>query len=467
MARNVAVWLVALTMAGLMMAMALAGAARAQDAVGAWHGTLTTPAGDLRIGVTVVRDAAGALSGTMVSPDQTQQPFPLGDVSADSGKLTFTVPLVRGRYEGTWDPNLQVWTGTWTQGPPLRLALLKGPVAVRNRPQVPPKPYPYAEADVTVQSVPGVTLACSLTTPTGKGPFPGVVMITGSGAQDRNEALLGHQPFLVISDHLTRKGISVLRCDDRGFAKSTGVFGTATSADFALDTEAEAAFLRGQPTIDPRRVGLIGHSEGGMIAPMVATTDPKIAFIVLMAGPGAPIRELMVAQRAAVAKASGADPAATARNEALATKIDAAVLAAKDTASASADAARIIRPEYPNLPEAIIAGLAVPVSTPWYRYFIAYDPRTTLAKVKVPILALDGSKDVQVVSAQNLPAIREATRANKDVTIVELPGLNHLFQTAGTGGPAEYGSIEETLSPMALNLISDWVVRHTAKGAAK
>jgi pimeloyl-ACP methyl ester carboxylesterase len=467
MARNLAVWLVALTLAGMMMGLVLAGAARAQDAAGQWHGMLSTPGGDLRLGITVVRDAAGGLAGTIVSPDQTPQPIPLGEVHADAGKLSFAVPLIHGKYEGSWDPNLQVWTGTFTQGAAMRLVLLKGPVPARNRPQVPAKPYPYKEADVTVASVPGVTLACSLTTPAGKGPFPGVVMITGSGAQDRDEALLGHQPFLVISDHLTRRGVSVLRCDDRGFARSTGVFGTATSFDFADDTEAEANFLRAQPSVDPRRVGLIGHSEGGMIAPIVAVKDPKIAFIVLMAGPGAPIRELMTAQRAAVAKASGVDPAATARNEALVSRLNDAVAAAKDTATARAEAAKIIRTEYPNLPQAIIDGQAAPVSTPWYRAFIAYDPRVALAKVTVPILALDGTKDVQVVSSQNLPAIREATKANKDVTIVELPGLNHLFQTAGTGAPAEYGSIEETVSPVALNLMSDWIVKHTQKGAAK
>ena len=200
-----------------------------------------------------------------------------------------------------------------------------------------------------------------------------------------------------------------------------------------------------------------------MIAPMVAADDPKIAFIVLMAGPGAPIRDLMVAQRAAVAKASGVDPAALARNEALLVKLNAAVAAAKDTASAKSEAERIIRAEYPTLPDAVIAAQAAPLATPWYRSFIAYDPRIALAKVKVPILALDGTKDVQVVSSQNLPAIRDATKTNRDVTIVELPGLNHLFQPATTGSPAEYATIEETVAPVALDLMSDWILQHTRR----
>lgn len=461
--RRLTIWIACLTVAMVMMALVLAGAARAQEASGDWHGALSSPLGDLRIGVTVERDPSGALSGHLTSPDQSPKPIPLANVLAADGKLSFDVPAIHGRYEGTWAADQQAWAGTWTQGPPLKLTLLKGPVSDRKRPQRPAKPYPYAEADVTVASVPGVTLACSLTTPVGKGPFPGVVMITGSGAQDRDEAILGHQPFLVISDHLTRKGISVLRCDDRGFARSTGDFATATTADFAKDTEAEAAFLRARTTIDSRRVGLIGHSEGGMIAPMVAADDPKIAFIVLMAGPGAPIRDLMVAQRAAVAKASGVDPAALARNEALLVKLNAAVAAAKDTASAKSEAERIIRAEYPTLPDAVIAAQAAPLATPWYRSFIAYDPRIALAKVKVPILALDGTKDVQVVSSQNLPAIRDATKTNRDVTIVELPGLNHLFQPATTGSPAEYATIEETVAPVALDLMSDWILQHTRR----
>jgi hypothetical protein len=434
----------------------------APEAAGDWHGTLSTPAGDLRIGLSLNRDTSGALVGTMTSPDQTPQPIALANVVAADGKLSFEVPQIHARYAATWNAATQGWEGTLAQGLSLKLALARGPVQARRRPQVPAKPYPYQEDEVTIPSVAGVTMACSVTTPQGKGPFPGVVMITGSGAQDRDEALLGHRPFLVISDHLTRHGIAVLRCDDRGFAKSTGNFAAATSADFAKDTEAEAAWLRARPGIDAKHVGLIGHSEGGMIAPMVAVSDPKIAFIVLMAGPGAPIPQLMAAQRAAIAAAMGADPAGVARNEAILDQVVPAVIAAPDTASAKAQAQKLIRAAAPNLPESVIAAQAEQLSSPWYRFFLAYDPRVNLAKVKVPILALDGTKDTQVVASQNLPAIREATKANKDVTIVELEGLNHLFQTAVTGGPAEYASIEETVSPKALDLMTGWIIKHTA-----
>jgi pimeloyl-ACP methyl ester carboxylesterase len=345
------------------------------------------------------------------------------------------------------------------------LALI-APVAARGAEPVaqePVKPYPYLDASVKVASVPGVRLACTLTTPRGKGPFPGAVLITGSGAQDRNEAFQNHRPFLILADDLTRRGVAVLRCDDRGFAKSTGDFPSATSLDFADDTEAEAAFLRAQRGIDPNRVGLIGHSEGGMIAPMVAARDPKIAFIVLMAGPGAPIRELMTAQREAVGRASGVDPAKIAKDDAALAKVDQAIADAPSSGAAEAAVNRIMPADMPGMPAGAVGLQAKFLSSPWYRFFIAYDPRIALSRVRVPILAINGSKDTQVVASLNLPAIAEATKANGDVTIVELPGLNHLFQTAGTGAPSEYGQIPETLAPAALSTIGDWVVTHTRR----
>lgn len=335
------------------------------------------------------------------------------------------------------------------------------------RAQEPAKPYPYREEEVSVASAQGVRLACTLTVPAVHGPFPAVVLITGSGAQDRDEARPNHRPFLVLADHLTRRGIGVLRCDDRGFARSTGDFVSATSADFAVDTQAEAAWLRARSGVDAAHVGLIGHSEGGMIAPMVAARDPKIAFIVLMAGPGAPIRDLMAAQRAAVARVNGVDPATAARNVAEMTRLDIAVAEAKDAYAAEAAVTRIMQAETPGMPAGAIGLQAKYLSSPWYRFFVAYDPQVELAKVKVPILALDGDKDVQVVSSQNLPAIRAATQANSDVTTLELPGVNHLFQTASTGSPSEYNQIQETVAPIALTTISDWIARHTGKGASR
>jgi hypothetical protein len=287
-------------------------------------------------------------------------------------------------------------------------------------------------------------------------------MIAGSGAHDRDETIFDHKPFAVIADRLTRDGIAVLRMDKRGSAKSTGDFASATDDDFAVDTAAEVAFLRTRADIDPARIGLIGHSEGGLVAPKVAAKDPRIAFIVLMAGPGVPLSEVLRAQRAALAPAMGWNPQQIKKAQAMFDHVAAAMRGSKDEAEAKARALKVIRAEGGDLIAAPGAAdaLADQVSSGWLRDLLDYDPRPTLAKVKCPILALNGSKDGQVPPEQNLPAIRAATRGNPDVTIVELPGLNHLFQTANTGAVGEYADIEETIAPIALDTMSTWIRKH-------
>jgi len=437
----------------------LADAARAQEAVGDWHGVLKAGGVELRIGVAIKPGAGGGLTGSLTSPDQGEEVIPLQDVRMDQGKLSFAAPMVRGRYEADWDPALSVWNGRWTQASPLPLILTKGPVPTQARPQLPAKPYPYREEEVAFDSAPGVKLAGTLTLPAGKGPFPVAVLITGSGPQDRDEALLGHRPFLVLADNLTRSGVAVLRYDDRGVAKSTGSFQAATGSDFAVDAAAAVRFLRQRKDIDPARVGLIGHSEGGMIAPMVAAKDPKIAFVVLLAGPGVPSTQLMAAQRAAVGKVLGAPPEALARNEVLAGGIDSLLATTTDWEGAKIEMTRRLgqAAATAGMPADQAVARNAMLFTAWYREFIAYDPRPNLAALRMPVLAINGANDVQVVASQNLPAIREALKANPDATVEALPGLNHLFQTSATGAPADYGRIEETFAPAALTQISDWV----------
>lgn len=334
-----------------------------------------------------------------------------------------------------------------------------------KRPQTPKPPFPYRTEEVVVQSAPGVRLAGTLTLPQGKGPFPAAVMITGSGAQDRDETILGHKPFAVIADRLTRDGIAVLRVDDRGFAGSTGDFASATDDDFAVDAASNVAFLRSRPDIDPARIGLIGHSEGGLVAPKVAAKDTKIAFIVLMAGPGVPLSEVLKLQRAKLAPAMGQNPEQIRRLQDLLDHVDAAMRGAKDEAEANSRAVTVIKAEGGDLVRqpGAAESLAAQLSSGWMRDLVDYDPAPTLAKVRCPILALNGSKDGQVPPEQNLPAIRAATRANPDVTIVELPGLNHLFQTANTGAVGEYADIEETIAPIALDTMSAWIRAHVKR----
>jgi fermentation-respiration switch protein FrsA (DUF1100 family) len=328
-----------------------------------------------------------------------------------------------------------------------------------RRPQNPTKPYPYRDEEVAYDNkAQNVTLAATLTIPPGKGPFPAVVLITGSGPQDRDESLLGHKPFLVLSDYLTRHGIAVLRADDRGTGKSTGDFATATTADFATDTEAGVAYLKTRPEIDAHKIGLIGHSEGGIIAPMIAARNPEVAFIVMMAGSGVPGDEILVAQVQAIAESSGKTHEEAVKAAVRQREILALIKAEKDPAKLEKE----LREKLAT--EGLEAQLGVEIkalTSPWFRYFMTYDPAIALRKVTCPVLAINGEKDMQVPPKQNLPPIRKALEqgGNKHFEVDELPGLNHLFQTAKTGSPNEYAQIEETMSPVALEKMASWILK--------
>jgi uncharacterized protein len=452
-------------LAGYFVAAALALAAQpvlAQEPAGEWHANLRPPgsAAELRLGLNIEVGADGKLTGRIVSVDQGNAIVTLENVGVSDGTLRFEMPAQRAKFEGRWDPAQEGWVGTFTQGAPIAMTFLKGAVPSRNRPQTPTAPYPYRTEDVVIESAPGVKLSGTLTMPQGPGPFPAAVLISGSGAQTRDSEVMSHKLFLVLADHLTRKGIAVLRYDDRGVGKSTGDHITATSEDFAVDAAAAVSALRRHSGIDAKRTGYIGLSEGGLVGPMAAAKDPGAAFVVMLAGPGAPSKELMAAQRAAVLRGNGATEDRVARNQAAMDKIDRAVIAARSVQEAKSETTRLL---YANAADLGITTDTVPVyaqafGTAWYKSFIAADPRSTLSRLTIPVLALNGSKDVQVVANQNLPAIREAVKANPKAVVRELPGLNHLFQTAPTGNPAEYGQIEETMAPVALNTVSEWIL---------
>jgi pimeloyl-ACP methyl ester carboxylesterase len=306
-----------------------------------------------------------------------------------------------------------------------------------------------------------VRLAGTLTLPKGPGPFPVAVLIVGSGPHDRDETIFGHKPFLVLADDLTRRGIAVLRYDKRGVGGSTGGAFDATTADFAADARAAVAYLRTRKDIDRGRIGLIGHSEGGAIAPMVAADDPRVAFVVMMAGPGVPGDELLVAQNRAILKAAGGSEAALTTAEQANRKIYGIVKSDVSDAEAQSQVATVLV-GLGQGPMQARAG-AAQASAPWIRWWLRHDPRPVLARLRCPVLAIDGSKDLQVVADQNLPEIRKALKDDPDATVLELPGLNHLFQTADTGAVAEYAKISETISPLALTTIGDWVVAHVKR----
>ncbi len=340
--------------------------------------------------------------------------------------------------------------------------------AAFNRPQEPKKPYPYDEEEVGYENKrDSVKLAGTLTLPRGKGPFPAALLITGSGPQDRNESLLGHKPFLVLADYLTRQGIAVLRVDDRGVGGSTGSVPDSTTENFAADVTAGIEFLKTRKEIDPKQIGLIGHSEGGLIAPMVAAQNGDVAFIVLMAGTGLTGEEILYLQGALILKASGASAEQLAKQRATQEGMFKILKEEKDPATAEKrlheELSRNLTEEAKKKSEQAIAAQIKRVNTPWFRYFLTLDPRPALRKVKCPVLALNGENDLQVPATENLREIEAALKAggNKNITIVRLPKLNHLFQTSETGSLSEYAKIEETVAPVALKTIGDWILKRT------
>jgi uncharacterized protein len=435
--------------------------------LGAWQGVLAVGAFRERMALLVGRDSIGSLHGTIKMLDQGGVELPAA-VARRGDTLAFTIAAQHLSYSGVMTPAGDSVRGTFMQGS-VSMALTFGRVTqesvLAGRPQDPKAPFPYSAKEVTVPSDGGVRLAGTVIIPNGPGPFPAVVFVTGSGPQDRDEALMGHRPFLVIADYLARHGIASLRYDDRGFAKSTGSFQAATSADFAADAEAALHFLQGVSGIARDRVGIIGHSEGGLIGPMVAARTRDAAFLVLLAGPGMPGDSLSLLQLRRLAPAGM-------RSAQLDTQIDnnrrfyRAVTSARDSADAVARILAVKQEIVAGLPENQRASVASRVDqitptliSPWMRYFLGYDSRDALRKVHVPVLALGGTLDTQVPARENLSGIDSALAAggNTDYKIVEIPKLNHLFQTAVNGSPSEYATIDETIAPQVLDLIASWI----------
>jgi len=440
-------------------------------------GNLTVPGGlELRIVFNISTNPDGSVNASMDTPDQGVSGIPVESVSYKDSNLNLGVKSIKGSFEGTYKENNKTIEGEWKQAGsafPLVLERVEK-VPEMHREQDPVKPYPYTEEEVVYENKEaGVKLAGTLTLPRSEGPFPAAILITGSGQQNRNEEIAGHRPFLVLSDYLTRQGIAVLRVDDRGVGGSTGNVSQATTEDFAGDVLTGVEYLKNRKEIDSSRIGLIGHSEGGIIAPMVAVKSPDVAFIVLMAGQGITGEEISYLQSDLIYRAEGVDNETIAHNEVLLRKMYSVVKEEQNNTAAEEKLREILRAEMANTSEqkiessdhseAVIDAQVTSLTLPWMRFFLTYDPRPTLMKVKCPVLAIAGEKDLQVPPEENLEAIDEALKAggNKDYTVKELPGLNHLFQTAKTGSPSEYSKIEETISPAALEIIGNWISEHT------
>lgn len=445
-------------------------AAKASDIDGDWLGTLDTGMGRLRLALHITNTDQG-LTATMDSLDQGANGMPVTTMIRNGASLKFDMKAINGAYDGTISADLASFSGTWTQlgkSWPLTFTKVKNAAELeRKRPQNPVRPYPYKEMEVTYKNPKAnIDLAATLTVPEGKGPFPAVLLMAGSGPHDRDEALMGHKPFLVLADYLTRKGIVVLRADKRGVGKSTGNYSQAVMADFASDADAGVNYLKTRPEVDPKHIGLVGHSEGGLEAPMVAIHNSDVAFVVMMAGPGVSGDQILTAQQKLI-EASVGKSSAEIEKDAVTQRQIFAILAKDEDESAREKELRAALAG--SVPEAQIGMQIKVLNSPWFRDFVKYDPGPTLTKLVCPVLAINGEKDLQVPPDQNLPAIRKALESagNKNFEVVEMPGLNHLFQEAKTGAIAEYSEIEETMSPVVMEKISSWILTQSGAKAPK
>ena len=439
-----------------------------QDITGEWNGVLKVQGIQLRLVFHITNEEKG-YSSTMDSPDQGANGIPVTSTKYENSILIMGISTLGAHYEGTLDDK-NVFIGIFKQaGQSFPLNLSKEKVI---KPQEPTEPYSYYSENIKFENTQDkIVLAGTLTLPQKNGNFPVVILISGSGPQNRNEEVFGHKPFLVLADHLTKKGIAVLRFDDRGTAESTGNFKTATSLDFAGDVESAIKYLQTRKEINKNQIGLIGHSEGGIIAPMIAVESKDINFIVLLAGPGIRGDQLLLLQQELIGKTSGISDTDLQKAKVINKGAFDIILKSNNNELLEMELTNYIKQglrdnHESNKPAGMSEDDYVKLQvnqliSPWMNFYIKYDPAPILEKVKCPVLAINGEKDLQVPAEVNLKAIESALKrgGNEKVTIKELPNLNHLFQECKTGSPSEYAAIEQTLSPIALAEISTWILK--------
>jgi len=448
---------------------------------GIWQGTLRFSGIELQIVFTISRSMGSRLYATYDVPEQNVTDVSVDKITFNKRDIRLEIIPIEGVFKGKLSEDGKKIVGNWNQGGmtlPLVLEFIKKKPVIK-RPQEPKEPFPYRVEEVIFKNneAAGLKLAGTLTFPSSEEIFPAVLLLSGSGAQDRDEAVFGHKPFFVLADYLTRRGIAVLRVDDRGIGGSTGDFDKAAAMDYASDAQAGVTYLKSRKEIKHELIGLVGHSEGGMIAPIVAVQSLDIAFMVLIASPGLPIKEMEYSEQARTLKAKGASGELITRNRIVQDSLFAVIEQEMDDKVVLDEFTKIITEFFKGLSgrEKKITGISeenleahihkqfLRLHSPWFRFYLPYDPGSVLQKVVCPVLAVNGEKDVQVPFQENLQAIIKALQAggNRNYTVKELPDLNHLLQTAKTGSISEYGKIEETISPAALQIIGDWILKQT------
>lgn len=437
---------------------------------GIWRGALEVDDAEVVLILRIRRDPQGQPQATLDSPYQEVRGIPASRVDFRGDRLRVEFAAVKGRFEGAMEHGDRALDGSWRQmGSSFAIRLVRlDAEPVLRRPQEPRRPFPYREEEAEYETAGAVVkLAGTLTRPDSPGPFPAMVLVSGSGPLDRDESMFGHKPFLVLADYLSRRGIAVLRPDSRGVGGSSGDLWGATARDLTDDVLAGVDYLKGRGEIDPTRIGLLGHSEGAALAAMAASRRGDVAFLVMLAGPVALGAEVIARQVELIATAESKDPADIDEWREANRTVYRILREEPDQAAAEAKIRDVLAPfiaaspDRPGKAAKIIEDSYKKVLfSTWFRSFLESDPGAALRRVACPVLAINGEKDLQVDPRQNLPLIEDALRegGNPDFTIRELPGLNHLFQHCRTGSPAEYPRIEETLAPEVLELIAAWVV---------
>jgi fermentation-respiration switch protein FrsA (DUF1100 family) len=438
--------------------------------MGHWQGALTLFGNDLEIAIDV-RGSADSLTATIDFPSQGVSRSRLRDlrVRGDSVSFVFPVPGAAATFAGIQRGDSIV--GTFHQAgiaAPFHLAHGAAPVAAADPAR------PYDEEQVRVPSG-SATLAGTLSLPRGGGTHLALVLVTGSGASNRDENAFGFKLFAILADHLTRNGIAVLRCDDRGVGESSGDFSAATSLDFADDLRAQIRFLAARKDIDRRRIGAFGHSEGGIIAPMVAASSDSMAFMILLAGPGMRGDSVILDQGARIGRVMGWDDTLHALNHEAQVRIIRSVETDQgwDQTQVAAEAAlryamRNMSPADSTVADAAEAQMKA-MKSPWMRTFLTHDPVPVLEKVRCPVLALFGANDLQVAPEVNAPPLERALRrgGNRDFTVRVIPRANHLFQETDSGSPMLYGTLKKEFAPGLLDTVTAWLAVRTRPAAAK
>ena len=426
-----------------------------QDITGKWYGHPDFGGIKLRIEFEIQLSDNG-YAATMLSPDQSSQEIPASSVSWENGILDISIAPIDFKYTGKLSTDKI--EGSFSQmGSTFNMELTRNKPEL-IRPQNPQPPFPYQEENIVFQNTEaGIELSGTLTLPEAGKNFTTVVLVSGSGPQDRNEELMGHKPFEVLADYLTRQGIAVLRYDDRGFGKSGGVYATASITDFASDTRAAMEYLKTRKEINKKKIGIIGHSEGGAVAFILAAQQIP-SFIITLAGPGVQGREMMNLQRAALYKAGGASEDFIIQHNKILDEASGLVITTTDEDELEEKMTILIKGTH-------LAGkenqLIKQLTSPEIISILQFDPATLYPNIKCPVLALNGEKDLQIIAHENVDAIMKGLQqaGNKKIQSKIYPELNHLFQTAETGLPMEYQQIEETISPQVLKDIASWLTK--------